>query len=98
MQLRIPFDPVGSAVWNFAIFIGNLPTLQFTSFSIHTQTVSTGRPVFYFGKIYRAATASTYRSMCSSTMPIPILTCSIFSLRITSACLRAAETQSVYNC
>ena len=54
LQLRLPFDPVGSAVWNIAIFIGNLPTLQFTAFSIHTQTVSTGRPVFYFGKRYRA--------------------------------------------
>jgi chloramphenicol O-acetyltransferase type A len=54
LQLRLPFDPVGSAVWNIAIFIGNLPTLQFTSFSMHTQTVSTGRPVFYFGKRYRA--------------------------------------------
>ncbi len=54
LQLRLPFDPVGSAVWNIAIFIGNLPTLQFTSFSVHTQTVSTGRPVFYFGKRYRA--------------------------------------------
>ena len=54
LQLRLPFDPIGSAVWNIAIFIGNLPTLQFSSFSIHTQTVSTGRPVFYFGKRYHA--------------------------------------------
>jgi chloramphenicol O-acetyltransferase len=54
LQLRLPFDPVGSAVWNIAIFIGNLPTLQFTSFGLHTQTVSTGRPVFYFGRRYRS--------------------------------------------
>jgi chloramphenicol O-acetyltransferase len=57
LQLRIPFDPVGSAVWNIAVFIGNLPTLQFTSFSIHTQTVSTGRPVFYFGRRYQAGSS-----------------------------------------
>jgi chloramphenicol O-acetyltransferase type A len=53
LQLRIPFDPVGSAVWDIAIFIGNLPKLQFTAFSIHTQSASTGRPAFYFGKRYR---------------------------------------------
>jgi len=40
LQLRIPFDPVGSAVWSIAVFIGNLPNLQFTSFSIH----GSGRP------------------------------------------------------
>ena len=54
LQLRIPFDPIGSAVWDIAIFIGNLPNLQFTAFSIHRQTVSTGRPAFYFGKRYHA--------------------------------------------
>lgn len=53
LQLRIPFDPIGSAVWDIAVFIGNLPNLQFTAFSIHTQTVSTGRPAFYFGKRYQ---------------------------------------------
>lgn len=55
LQLRIPFDPIGSAVWDLAVFIGNLPHLQFTAFSMHRQAMPTGRPIFYFGRRYQAA-------------------------------------------
>ncbi len=36
--------------WSIANFIGNLPYLNFTAFSLHRITKKVGRPIFYFGQ------------------------------------------------
>ncbi|GJM63453.1 CatA-like O-acetyltransferase [Persicobacter diffluens] len=49
---RDAFSPLPPSVWATAHFVGNLPNLQFTGFSLHTPAKSSGRPYFYFGKRY----------------------------------------------
>ncbi|BDD01682.1 CatA-like O-acetyltransferase [Persicobacter psychrovividus] len=51
---RKQFIPIAPLVWSVALFIGNLPNLQFTGFTLHTPTKKSGRPYFYFGKRYES--------------------------------------------
>lgn len=37
-------------IWSLAHFIGNLPNLDFTAFTLHKGVDDTARPFFYFGK------------------------------------------------
>ena len=52
------------AIWSLAHFIGNLPNLDFTSFTLHKGTDETARPFFYFGQ--RTANGERY------TIPLSI--------------------------
>lgn len=54
MNDKPAFKPVPEEAWHVSTFIGNLPTLRFTSFNLHVPTAHTGRPCFYFGKRYKA--------------------------------------------
>lgn len=47
-------QPIDNDIWEIAIFIGNLPYLQFTSLNIHRGVRSAGRPIFYFGQRYHS--------------------------------------------
>ncbi len=47
------FNALPEAIWRIAIFVGNLPTLRFTSLRPHQSVARTGRPIFYFGQRYR---------------------------------------------
>ena len=51
-QSREEFIPLSPLEWGSALFVGNLPNLQFTGFTLHTSAVQMGRPYFYFGKRY----------------------------------------------
>ncbi|HOO78018.1 MAG TPA: hypothetical protein PLI51_08005 [bacterium] len=42
--------PVDEETWSVAVFIGNLPYLDFTSLGIFRNVRHSGRPVFYFGR------------------------------------------------
>ncbi|WP_109620976.1 CatA-like O-acetyltransferase [Sediminitomix flava] len=46
------FSPIDEKVWQIAHFVGNLPNLQFTGFTLHMSAINSGRPYFYFGKRY----------------------------------------------
>mgnify|MGYP000067462663 CR=1 FL=1 len=37
-------------VWSLCTFVGNLPNMNFKSFTLHQSATSTGRPFFYFGQ------------------------------------------------
>ncbi|HAA10453.1 MAG TPA: hypothetical protein DCE41_01675 [Cytophagales bacterium] len=50
---REDFQPLSNLEWGGALFVGNLPNLQFSGFSLHMPATSTGRPYFYFGKRYQ---------------------------------------------
>ncbi len=38
--------------WSNYHFVGNLPQIQFTSFTLHESGIETARPIFYFGRRY----------------------------------------------
>jgi len=47
-----PYEPIPLDTWHLSHFIGNLPNIQFTHFSVHSPSINVGRPIFYFGKRY----------------------------------------------
>lgn len=47
------FTAVDPTLWFNSWFVGNLPNLQFTGFTLHKSAVENGRPYFYFGKRYQ---------------------------------------------
>ncbi|MEL6535496.1 MAG: CatA-like O-acetyltransferase [Bacteroidota bacterium] len=49
---REDFQPLSNLEWGGALFVGNLPNLQFTGFTLHMSAFHMGRPYFYFGKRY----------------------------------------------
>ena len=52
MQTGAVYVPASLESWHLSNFIGNLPNLQFTHFSLHSSSQDRGRPQFYFGKRY----------------------------------------------
>ena len=54
-RTRTTFQPLPHLIWGTALFVGNLPNLQFSGFTLHTSATQMGRPFFYFGKRYEQA-------------------------------------------
>jgi chloramphenicol O-acetyltransferase len=52
------FETVTPVRWLNSWFVGNLPNLQFTGFTLHKSAIDNGRPYFYFGKRYQSADLS----------------------------------------
>ena len=50
---REEFAPLPHIIWACSHFIGNLPNLQFSAFTLHMPRMNFGRPFFYFGKRYQ---------------------------------------------
>lgn len=53
LREKPPHEPLDLETWHIAIFIGNLPNIQFTHFGMHMPSIHIGRPMFYFGKRYK---------------------------------------------